>query len=267
MGENLLTLLMLILLQAVLGLDNLLYISLESKNAPKEKQKFVRATGIGIAIVFRIGLLFLLVNIISLFQDPIFGFENNKIITGEFNIHSLIVYAGGIFILYTAVKEIWHLIAEEKMDEHDHERKKSSVFNIILMIIIMNLVFSFDSILSAIALTDVLWIMIVAIVLGGVLMIWLSEKITIFLKKNKMFEVLGLFILFLVGVMLVTEAAHLSDLHLFGNEIKPLEKSTFYFIIVILIIIDAVQTRYKNKLTKSARMKKEKTAKKINSKQ
>lgn len=81
-------------------------------------------------------------------------------------------------------------------------------------------------------------------------MIWVADKVSSFLDKNKMFEVLGLFILFLVGVMLLTEAGHISHLKLFDNEITPMNKTTFYFIIIILIIVDTLQTRYKRKLKK-----------------
>ncbi len=251
MVADLITLLMLILLQVVLGLDNLLYISLESQNAPKEKQKMVRYVGISIAIIFRIGLLFLLLHLIQFFQDPIFSFGNNKIITGEFNIHSLIVYFGGGFILYTAVKEIWHMISfQYSTSNNPVKEKEESVNKVIIMIVIMNVVFSFDSILSAMALTHVFWIMAIAIVVGGVLMIFLSEIISKFLQKNKQYQVLGLFILFLVGVMLLSEAAHISDLYVFGNEIHPMQKSTFYFVLAILVLVDVVQSRYQRKLLK-----------------
>jgi predicted tellurium resistance membrane protein TerC len=253
--DNFLTLGMLILLQAVLGLDNLLYISLESKNAPEEKRRFVRNMGIGLAIILRIALLFILLKLIVYFQNPIFNLNFEKVITGEFNIHCLIVYLGGGFIMYTAIKEIWRLISNEDLELESVEKKKSTG-KIIFMIVIMNLVFSFDSILSAIALTQVFWVQAVAIVIGGVLMIWLSDKVSKFLQKNKMFEVLGLFILLLVGVMLLTEAGHLSHLHLFGQEITPMNKATFYFVIVVLILVDTVQTRYKKKLRKIIQIEK-----------
>ncbi|PID89189.1 MAG: hypothetical protein CSB01_03295 [Bacteroidia bacterium] len=119
----------------------------------------------------------------------------------------------------------------------------------IALIVVMNLVFSFDSILSAIALTDNVWIMTLAIILSGLLMIWLADKVSAFLQKNRMYEVLGLFILFLVGGMLITEAAHLSHLVLFGYEIEAMSKATFYFVIFVLVIIDVVQSRYKKKLS------------------
>jgi len=115
----------------------------------------------------------------------------------------------------------------------------------------MNIVFSFDSILSAMALTDVFWVMATAIVIGGVLMIWLSGKVSEFLKKNRMYEVLGLFILFIVGIMLLSEGGHLAHLKLFGNEVTPMSKTTFYFVIVVLVVIDIIQSKYQKKLSKN----------------
>ena len=98
------------------------------------------------------------------------------------------------------------------------------------------------------ALTDVFTIMAVAIVIGGLLMIYLADKVTVFLKKNRMFEVLGLFILFIVGIMLLSEGGYLANMHLFGNEITPMSKATFYFVIWVLVVIDIVQSRYQKKL-------------------
>lgn len=121
----------------------------------------------------------------------------------------------------------------------------------------MNVIFSFDSILSAMALTNVLWIMTTAIIIGGLLMIWLSEKVTEFLTKNRMYEVLGLFILFIVGIMLLTEGGHLAHLKLFGEEIVPMSKTTFYFVIVILVLIDIVQGRYQKKIMKAQELNKD----------
>ena len=133
--------------------------------------------------------------------------------------------------------------------ETDEEHSKS-VGTVIFLIVSMNVVFSFDSILSAMALTDVFWVMASAIVIGGLLMIWLADRVAQFLEKNRMYEVLGLFILFVVGIMLLSEGGHMADLHLFGYEITSMSKATFYFIIGILILIDIVQTRYQKKLLK-----------------
>ena len=150
--------------------------------------------------------------------------------------------------MYTAVKEIWHMMKIE--DESDEAKKPKSVTNIIISIVIMNLVFSFDSILGAIALTDVFLTMAIAIVVGGLIMIWLAGRVTTFLKKNRMYEVLGLFILLIVGIMLLSEGGHLAHLHIFGAEITAMSKATFYFVIAVLVLIDIVQGRYQKKINK-----------------
>jgi len=90
----------------------------------------------------------------------------------------------------------------------------------------MNVVFSFDSILSAMALTENFIIMATAVVISGILMVWLADHVAEFLKKNRMYEVLGLFILFIVGIMLVSEGGHLAHIHLFGFAVEPMAKST-----------------------------------------
>ncbi|MEO0995911.1 MAG: tellurium resistance protein TerC [Pseudomonadota bacterium] len=244
--ENLVTLAMLTLLQAVLGFDNLLYISLESKRAPAAKQAMVRRLGIGLAVVLRIVLLFVLIRMVQYFQSPLFGLDVEGYVTFEFNFHALIVMLGGVFILYTALKEIWHMMG---VGEFGHDKREpQSAAKIILLIVAMNLVFSFDSILSAMALTDVFPVMATAIVIGGILMIVLADRVSEFLTKNRMYEVLGLFVLFVVGIMLLTEGGHLADMRLFGNEITPMTKTTFYFVITVLVLTDIVQSRYQKRL-------------------
>lgn len=244
--DNLVTLLLLTMLQAVLGFDNLLYISLESKRAPAAQQARVRKWGIGIAIVLRIVLLFVLTRLISLFQEPVFGVHLPNILEFEFNIHAIIVLLGGIFIIYTATREILHMMA---IEEHDNEDRNSrSAATVIIWIVLMNLVFSFDSILSAIALTDNFIVMAIAIIISGLLMILLADHVSDFLQKNRMYEVLGLFILFVVGIMLVSEGGHLSHMSILGTEVTPMTKATFYFVIVILAFSDVVQSRYQRKL-------------------
>jgi predicted tellurium resistance membrane protein TerC len=246
MIDYLVTLGMLTLLQAVLGFDNLLYISLASKRAPAASQAMVRKVGIAVAVLLRIGLLILLIKLIQFFQNPLFSIELASYIHGEFNLHSIIVLIGGAFIIYTATKEVLHMMTLE----HDKAigRKPQSAARVTATIVLMNLVFSFDSILSAMALSDVVSLMATAIVIGGVLMIWLADHVSTFLEKNRMYEVLGLFILFVVGIMLVSEGGHLAHLELFGNAVMPMTKTTFYFVITVLVLCDVVQTRYKRKL-------------------
>ncbi|MEM7218289.1 MAG: tellurium resistance protein TerC [Pseudomonadota bacterium] len=246
--ENLLTLLMLIMLQAVLGFDNLLYISLESQRAPKADQARVRKLGIGLAVGLRIVLLFLLMRMISYFQNPLFSINIEGVVEATFNLHAFIVLLGGVFILYTATKEVAHMMSLDDLEGESREPKSAAA--VITWIVLMNLVFSFDSILSAMALTEVFIVMATAIIIGGVLMIVLVDTVSEFLQKNRMYEVLGLFILFVVGIMLLTEGGHLSGLTLFGEEVHQMSKTTFYFVIGTLVLTDIVQTRYQKRLQK-----------------
>ena len=256
--EILFTLLMLILLQAVLGFDNLLYISLESKRAPEKDQSRVRKLGIGIAMGLRIILLFLLISMIDKFQNTWFTPSWKGVVEGEFNLHAIIVLLGGVFIIYTAMKEIFHMLAVDDFEKDGEQREATSSKTVITKIVVMNLVFSFDSILSAIALTTVdgdamegaFPIMMIAILTGGLLMILLADRVTEFLTRNRMYEVLGLFILFVVGILLVSEGGELAKLKLAGHEIHAMSKATFYFVITILVLVDIVQSRYQKKLLK-----------------
>ena len=138
-----------------MGFDNLLYISIESKRAPLERQAEVRRWGIGIAILLRIVLLYIVIKLIHSFHNTILHIGFTNIIEGEFNLHSIIMIFGGIFIIYTAMKEILHMMV---LSAHGPEEQNSkSVGMIIFLIVSMNVVFSFDSILSAMALTEVFW--------------------------------------------------------------------------------------------------------------
>jgi predicted tellurium resistance membrane protein TerC len=247
--DSLITLLMLIFLQIVLGFDNLLYISIESKRVEAGSQSMVRKTGLGLAIIFRLVLLYAILKAVDSFQAKMFGVDLGDLAHGSFNLHSLIVLFGGIFITYTAVREIHHMLSVENI-EHVNGGKTRSVAMAITMIVVMNLIFSFDSILSAMALTRIFVIMATAIIISGVMMILLADTVAEFLKKNRMYEVLGLFILLIVGVMLLSEGGHLAHLHLFGQPVEPMAKTTFYFVIITLVIVDVIQTRYQKKLAR-----------------
>jgi len=283
--QSLWTLFMLILLQAVLGFDNLLYIAIESNKVgdPKDAQK-VRKWGIGIAVLLRIVLLFLIVNLFTLLAEPLFGIH--------FTAQALITLVGGGFIIYTAIKEIHHLLQVDHI-EHSEGGGSRTVMGAIALIVAMNLVFSVDSILSAMAIASVdasnivdnagailgqfagsvveckaaliadpvagaigceptktyqVPLMVIAILVSGLGMILLADRVTNFLKKNRMYQVLGLFILFLVGVLLVTEGAHLAHLKIFGFAIDAMSKSSFYLVIFVLVVTDVISIKYQKRL-------------------
>jgi predicted tellurium resistance membrane protein TerC len=246
--QNLTTLVVLTLLETVLGFDNVLYISIEAKKVAPSYQRYVRQMGTALAIVLRIVLLFVVLKLIAMFQNSFLTFASLPV-TFDMNGHSVIVLLGGVFLIYTALKEIYHMM---RVDDLEHEgeggRANRSVATALIWILVMNIVFSFDTVLSAVALTGNFTVMAAAIVISGILMVWLAEHVASFLQRNRMYEVLGLFVLLLVGVMLMSEGGHIMHLAFFGHAIEPLEKSTFYFVVVTLLAVDLIQGRYQRKL-------------------
>ncbi|MEJ6709324.1 MAG: TerC family protein [Amylibacter sp.] len=257
--ENLANLCVLIFLQAVLGFDNLLFISIESQRAPKEYQKRVRFWGIIIAVVLRVVLLFTMIQLIDSLKDPFYIFDMPGIITGGVNFSTIVFIFGGVFIIYTAFKEITHMLTIHDLGHDPDGKSGKSARQVVILIVIMNLVFSFDSILSALAITDVFPVLAIAILTSGLAMLVLADGVTAFLQKNRMYEVLGLFILLIVGVVLLGEAgpaaAHAMhddslQIKVFGYALLPMSKMTFYFSVVVLVLVELVQTGYQRKLAK-----------------
>ncbi|MEM9073829.1 MAG: tellurium resistance protein TerC, partial [Myxococcota bacterium] len=122
---NLVDLSVLIFLQAVLGFDNLLYLSIESKRAPEGTQSKVRRVGIIMAIALRIGLLFAVLGLLEAFEEPFF--ESTGFIEGQFNFATVVFLLGGVFIIYTAVKEIRHMISIDDLEAGEEKSKKTVV--------------------------------------------------------------------------------------------------------------------------------------------
>ncbi|MEM1301520.1 MAG: tellurium resistance protein TerC [Pseudomonadota bacterium] len=269
--ENLGNLLMLCFLQAVLGFDNLLYISIESQRAPVAQQRAVRYWGIIIAVALRVILLFTMVQLIDALSEPFFVFAWDGVLTGGVNFATVVFLFGGIFIIYTAVKEISHMLRIDHLHTDVEGKSGKSAAQVIALIVFMNLIFSFDSVLSAIAITDVFPVLAAAILLSGLAMLLLADGVTAFLQKNRMYEVLGLFILLIVGVVLIGEAgvaaAHAMEtaatvdevashtthdnelaLKIFGYPLVPMSKTTFYFAVIVLFAVEIIQSGYKRKL-------------------
>ncbi|MEL6914194.1 MAG: tellurium resistance protein TerC [Pseudomonadota bacterium] len=269
--ENLGNLLMLCFLQAVLGFDNLLYISIESKRAPVAQQRTVRFWGIVIAVALRVVLLFVMVQLLDALAAPFVVFDWEGVIEGGVNFATIVFLFGGVFIMYTAVKEITHLLTIEHLHTDVEGKSSKSAAQVITLIVLMNLIFSFDSVLSAIAITDVFIVLATAILLSGLAMLLLADGVTAFIEKNRAYEVLGLFILLIVGVVLIGEAgvaaAHAAEtalsaevashtthdndlaLRLFGFALVPMSKTTFYFAVIVLFAVEVIQSRYRRKLS------------------
>ena len=255
--ENLGNLMVLIFLQAVLGFDNLLYISIESKRAPADKQKSVRFWGIIIAVALRVVLLFVMLQLITALSEPFYIFNIPGIIEGGVNFATMVFVVGGVFIMYTAFKEITHMLTIEELGVGVDDKNAKSATQVVFLIVFMNLIFSFDSVLSALAITKVFAVLATAIVISGIAMLALADTVAVFLEKNRMYEVLGLFILLIVGVVLLGEsgpaAAHAMhddglQIKLFDHALIPMSKSTFYFSIAVLVVVEIIQSGYARKL-------------------
>ncbi len=258
--QNLVSLLMLCFLQAVLGFDNLLYISIESRRAPAQHQRNVRKYGIILAVALRVVLLLIMVQLIDSLREPFFVLDFPGVLQGGVNFATIVFLFGGIFIIYTAVAEISHMLLFDEHQSKHHQRKPKSAIQVVTLIVVMNLIFSFDSILSALAITDVIPVLALAIAASGVAMLALADGVTEFLKTHRMFEVLGLFILLIVGVVLIGEAgpaaAHAMhddslQIRIFGYELLPMSKTTFYFSTVVLFIVEIIQSIYQKRIATS----------------
>jgi predicted tellurium resistance membrane protein TerC len=182
--ENFGNLIVLLVLQAVLGFDNLLYISIESQRAPVAHQKAVRFWGIIIAVVLRVVLLFAMINLIEALGAPFYIFSWSGVLEGGVNFATCVFVLGGVFLMYTAVKEIGHLLTIQHLDTDLDNKPGKSAVQVVLLIVLMNLIFSFDSVLSALAITKVFAVLATAILLSGLAMLILADGVTAFLEKN-----------------------------------------------------------------------------------
>ncbi|MEN9895144.1 MAG: hypothetical protein RIR97_996 [Pseudomonadota bacterium] len=245
--DSLVTFLILTALETVLGFDNLLYISIEAKKVDPAHEASTRRTGIILAIGLRIVLLVVVLQLISLFQTPFFSIDTEWFTTAV-NGHSLIVLMGGAFLIYTAIKEIYHMIGSHDLEKGATSAPRRTVTAALFWILVMNIVFSFDTVLSAVALSKNLIVMSAAILASGILMVVMADTVANFLKRNRMYEVLGLFVLLLVGYMLVSEGGHLAHLSFFGFPVEPMAKSTFYFVLFTLLAVEVTQSRYQKRI-------------------
>ena len=140
--ENLGNLIMLCFLQAVLGFDNLLYISIESQRAPVAQQRQVRYWGIIIAVALRVVLLFTMIQLIDAMAEPFYIFNWPGVIEGGVNFATCVFILGGVFIIYTAVKEIGHMLSIEHLHTDVEHKSGKSAAQVVALIVLMNLIFS-----------------------------------------------------------------------------------------------------------------------------
>lgn len=243
-------LLTLTFLEIVLGIDNIIFISIATGKLPVEQRKKATKVGMFLAMFMRIGLLFG-INLLIQMKEPWFNIDFSWFsagVTGQ----SLILLGGGLFLIYKSTNEI-----REKVDEKGHEEKElgnaatKSFQNVLLQIIMIDLVFSFDSILTAVGMTNgvegAIYIMITAVVISVLIMMQFAVPVGNFVNKHPSIQILGLSFLILIGFMLLTESAHLSNALIFGNHVTPVPKGYLYFAISFSLLVEVLNMKMTNK--------------------
>ena len=198
--ESWLALLTLTLLEIVLGVDNIIFITIVTNKLPEEQQEKARITGLALALIFRIALLFGISYIIHL-TAPLFSIGSF-----EFSWRDLILSLGGIFLITKSTSEINH-----KMESGGNTTTTATYptfTKTIIQIILLDIIFSFDSILTAVGLTDVLTLMVTAVVISMVIMMTFANKVAKIISKHPSLEILALSFLILIGFMLMLDALH-----------------------------------------------------------
>ncbi|TBN58237.1 TerC family protein [Glaciihabitans arcticus] len=217
----------LFVLEIVLGVDNVIFISILASKLPLEQQAKARNLGLSLAMIIRIGLLFFASWIISLTNDlfALFGMG--------FSGRDLILIAGGLFLVYKAVHEIHEKL--EGAETHGKEGGKAVTFGaIIAQILLLDIVFSFDSVITAVGMVDSLLVIIIAVVLSFGVMLFSSKYIFGFVNKHPTVKMLALAFLVLIGVTLIAD----------GFEVH-IDKALIYVPIAFAIIVEALNLTYK----------------------
>jgi predicted tellurium resistance membrane protein TerC len=234
-------------LEIVLGIDNILFISIIANKVAPSKQLKVTRVGLLLAMFLRIAMLLGIAGLIAL-QAPFFEIHTTFLSTAISG-QALVLLLGGLFLLYKSTKEIFEKV-ETKTEEHATESAARISFrNGIVQILMIDIVFSFDSILTAVGITNglpnALWIMILAIIIAVAVMLLFAHPVGKFINAHPSLQVLGLSFLLLIGFMLVAEAAHLSHTSILGNTVGSIPKGYLYFAISFSLLVEFLNMRMK----------------------
>lgn len=239
-AETWLALLTLTFFEVVLGIDNIIFISIVSNRLPVEIRAKTRNLGLLLAMLVRIMLL-LTITWVMKFKEPLFTIPGYLIFQDDIAIsgRDLILIFGGLFLIAKSTREINHEMEGEE-ESMEVGSGKVNVTGIIIQIVLLDIIFSFDSILTAVGLTDHVIIMIIAVILSIGIMIIFSGRISDFIHKHPSMEVLALGFLILIGFMLFLEGLH-----------KEIPKGYIYFAVVFSMMIEGVNIRIRGKRKKA----------------
>lgn len=249
-AEALSALLTLTFLEIVLGIDNILFITLVSNKLRIEDRKKTTQIGLILAMVLRILLLLGITAFVGM-QESLILIESS-FITTQISGQSIILIIGGLFLIYKATKEIYERVEEDvQTTAQVNSKGKLSLSKAIIQITLLNIVFSFDSILTAIGMTNGLpnafWLMVIAVITSVLIMMLFANPVGDFVNNHPSLQVLGMAFLLLIGFMLVTEAAHISHTKVFDQEIGSIPKGYLYFAIAFSLGVEFINMRMRKK--------------------
>lgn len=215
-------------LEIVLGIDNIIFISLLTNKLPEESRGKARFAGISLALLFRIAMLLGITWIIG-FTQPIFEVFDH-VVTGR----DLVLFIGGLFLIGKSTSEIHHKIDVPEMDSEKKESSSAakSFAATIVQIGLLDIVFSFDSILTAIGMTEEIILMVIAVIVSLIVMLIFAGRIAAFIEKYPTLQVLALSFLILIGFVLVAESFH-----------QEIPKGYIYFAVAFSLIVEVVNIR------------------------
>lgn len=224
--ENIIALLTLIVLEIVLGIDNIIFISIVTGKLPIHQQKKARRLGLALAMLIRL-LLLTIISFILKLQGNLFTVFSNEI-SGK----DLILILGGLFLLYKSASEIHHKVEGGGEDMTNATAKATTFSGAISQILLLDIVFSVDSIITAVGMVKELWIMYLAVIISVGIMLFAAEPVSNFVNKYPSFKILALSFLLLIGVSLIGEGL---DFHI--------PKGYIYFSIAFALLVDFFQLR------------------------
>lgn len=225
MTEAIIPLLSLIALEVILGIDNIIFISILADKLPESQRNKLRFWGIGLALIMRLCLLALISWILKLDQTLF------RISDIDFTGKGLILIIGGLFLIYKSTKEIYHKTEALQSDE-PVTVKKASFGKLLGEVVLLDLVFSIDSIITAVGMVQELWVMYTAVIVTVVIMLAAAKPISEFIAKHPSFKILALCFLMMIGVSLIAEGFHFE-----------IPKGYIYFSMAFAFLVDVIQMK------------------------
>lgn len=253
-ADALFALITLTLLEIILGIDNIVFISITANKLPANQRGKATNIGLLLAMLQRVILLFLISFLVGL-KTPFFSI-NASWLSIDVSWQAIILFAGGLFLIYKSTSEIREKIEDPLHDEAEVKEKRISSFtSAIIQIVIIDFIFSIDSILTAVGMTNnlspdpnhALVLMIIAVVISIIIMMVFANGIRTFVERHPSIQILGLSFLILIGFMLITESAHLSHTRVFDQEIGAIPKGYLYFAIAFSLLVEFLNLKMSKK--------------------